>query len=200
MKSNPNASGPYDEDCDKEIRSPIPVRLVATNALTLPSSNGSSGSISSDAGSILASPPIEETGDDPSAAAASTAGCNTTKIILVTTAFVLLFSAGLLGGLAATGKFSRIHVASTNSENQTVDATSPTASPTAPDMEIVDIPAAAPSNSDPTARPATPPPTESPTEITADVSRIPIPPPPTSEFSPDGTYNYRANSEYLVGV
>lgn len=201
MKSNPNEYGPYDDDCDKEISSPVSVCRVVTNAVTLPSSDGSCGSISSGAGSILAPPPIEEEKDDLSAALSVNTGCTTTKIILATTAILLLFSAGLLGGLIATGQFSRADVASIKNENQTADETFPTASPSALDIETSDNPAAAPFNSDDgTARPATPTPTESPTEITADVSRIPIPPPPTSEFSPDGTYNYRANSEYLVGA
>jgi hypothetical protein len=211
MKSNPNEFEPYGKDWGKAFDSPFSVCRVSTNAMTLPSSNGSCGSISSGADSIVAPPPIDNDGEQSDTSSVEPSGYAASKIIVITTAFLLLFGAGLLGGLMATGRLSRTaNVPSYNNEgavagNQTVDGPSRTDSPSAIPVVTFDSPTAAPSDvsgeqKSPTADPATKSPTESPTEITADVTRVPIPPPPTSELFPYGTYNYRANSEYLVGV
>lgn len=189
-RSLPNEFEPYDEgEYIKGVSSPISIG----RGRTLPSSHGSSGSISSE--NINAVAPHQVDNDDGASDIAATGGsrCTTTKILLVTTAFLLLFSCGLLGGLIATGTFSRDAVVpSSNNGNQTTTLEG-TNEPTTAPSSAISVETA------PTLNPTTSP-TESPTELTADVTRIPINAEPVSNVFPDGTYNYRAYSEYLVGV
>jgi hypothetical protein len=212
MKSNPHEFEPYGKDCGKNFGSPVAICRVSTNAMTLPSSSGSCGSISSDADSIeTPPPPVNYDGEESNRSSVKPSGCMVSKIILMLTAFLLLYGAGLLGGFLTSRKSLRnANVPASNNEgmvngSQTFDESLETTSPSAIFAVTFANPTAAPvtfpeEQLSPTADPATSSPTGHPTEITADVTRVPIPPPPTSQFSSDGTYNYRANNEYLVGV
>ncbi|KAG7351243.1 glycosyl hydrolase family 99 protein [Nitzschia inconspicua] len=188
-----------EEECVREVASPMSIGRFSSNGNTLPSSRGSCGSITSGNDSILEPTPINVNLDDDQTDNAwdESSGCTWTKIILTATAFSLLFGAGLLGGLLTSGTFSRDAVVSpSNYGNQTANEAFPTASPSATLAMIDNDTTTAPSVVDS----RTGAPTETPTELTPDVTAIPNPPPPTSSVFPDGTYNYRANSEYLVGV
>jgi hypothetical protein len=196
MYNDSNDVERHGEDYGKQVGSPASLGRFSSNGGTLPSSHGSCESIDSGDASVLAPPPVHD--DRSDASSVETSRCTTTKILLMTTAFLLLFSAGLLGGLLATGGFSRdsSSVSSTNAGNS--EGSVSTASPSML-IHMVDHPTAAPSFASKDQKPTWYP-TESPTETTAGVTRIPIPSPPTPDVFPDGSYNYRANSEYLVGV
>ncbi|KAL3921836.1 MAG: hypothetical protein SGILL_002539 [Bacillariaceae sp.] len=139
--------------------------------------------------SSLEAPPQDHEDLDSECEDDAKKGWTTSKMVLVGLTFLLLFVAGILGGLLATGGFSsRNEVAPTNSAN----ATAVTNAPTDIVIEVFDEPTEAPIESSV----STPPPTSTP----SDNGWVTIPKPAEPITLSDGTYDYRANSEYLVGA
>lgn len=176
-----------DGDCDwADFSSPVSIMHVTSNARTLPSSHGSSsGSMrsggASDESSLEPPPPQEQDNDVDDDDDDAKTGWTTNKIVLVALTFLLLFAAGILGGLLATGGFSSRNEAvpaSTENDSTVADGETATTSPGIV-IEVFDEPTLAPIESSV----STPPPTNKPTNK------------PTT-----GTYDYRANSEFLVGA
>jgi hypothetical protein len=169
-----------------QFSSPVEILHMTSKARTLPSSHGSSGSVNSSQSS-LEPPPEEQSG----AESAVKKRWSTTEIVLIVTAVFLLFGAGILGGLVGTGGLSRNDKAeSANNGNATATDTSPGV-----EVDIFEEPSSAPVDSS-----LDPPPANPPTDAPTSNGWVPIPSPPSPLTLADGTYDYRANSDFLVGV
>ena len=174
----------------------------SSNARTVPtSSHGSSYSASVRSSESSLEPPPEQQDDSVSGAGKDIVGGWTqTKTLMVVTTLLLLFGAGILGGLMATGGLSRSNNAISSVDNG--NATSG-AAPTDVVIEIFDEPTATPVDAD-AGTPINPPPVEKPTikptMAPTDNGWVDLPAPAEPLTFPDGRYNYRANSDFLVGT
>ncbi|KAL3918559.1 MAG: hypothetical protein SGILL_004180, partial [Bacillariaceae sp.] len=177
-----------------------PVEIVHRSSKasrTLPSSHGSSSGSVHSSESSLQPPPEDNDGADSAVKGGWTQSWTQTKTLLVVTTFLLLFGAGILGGLMATGGLSRNKdtASVTNGNGTAIDA------PTDIVIEVFDEPTQAPVESS-----IDSPPTDdnkpifAPTDKPSSNGWVDIPAPAEPLTLADGTYDYRANSEYLVGV